>query len=190
MSGRAARRAGRPVPSASVSFPLDAAYSRAGIDPPGVEVIDAATLPSRAARLLVHGRTMTRELERACGERVVLRPLWIGRAGGWYLRRVLLARSSSGRPVEMGAMAVRLQDVPAPLRRQIVLAGAPLGRLLAADPRVYTVRPLAFLRITPNAEMLGVFWMKRVRPLYGRQTEILRNGRVIGRVVEVLPPSA
>jgi chorismate-pyruvate lyase len=187
LSGRAARRAGRPVPRASASFPLDAAYSHAGIDPPHVEVIDPARLPSRAARLLVHGRTMTRELERACGERVVLRPLWIGRADGWYLRRVLLARSSSGRPVEMGAMAVRLPDVPAPLRRQIVLAGAPLGRLLA-DPRVYTIRPLAFLRIIPNAEMLGVFWLKHARPLYGRQTEILRNGRVIGHVVEVLPP--
>ena len=39
----------------------------------------------------------------------------------------------------------------------------------------------------PNPEMMGVFWMREPRVLYGRRTEIIRRGRKIGDIVEVLP---
>jgi len=45
----------------------------------------------------------------------------------------------------------------------------------------------AFLRVTPNPEMMGVFWMREPRVLYGRRTEIVRHGTGIGDIVEVLP---
>ena len=41
--------------------------------------------------------------------------------------------------------------------------------------------------ITPNAEMMGVFWMREPRTLYGRQTEIIQRGTRIGDIIEVLP---
>ena len=44
-----------------------------------------------------------------------------------------------------------------------------------------------FLAVTPNPEMMGVFWMREPRTLYGRQTEVLLDGRRIGDIVEVLP---
>jgi hypothetical protein len=35
--------------------------------------------------------------------------------------------------------------------------------------------------------MMGVFWMREPRTLYGRRTEVLLDGRAIGDIVEVLP---
>ncbi len=46
-----------------------------------------------------------------------------------------------------------------------------------------------FLALTPNSEMMGVFWMREPRTLYGRQTEVLYRGQHIGDIVEVLPPA-
>jgi hypothetical protein len=35
--------------------------------------------------------------------------------------------------------------------------------------------------------MMGVFWMREPRTLYGRRTEMVHDGRKIGDIVEVLP---
>ena len=44
-----------------------------------------------------------------------------------------------------------------------------------------------FLQVTPNAEMMGVFWMREPKTLYGRRTEMMQDGEKIGDIVEVLP---
>jgi hypothetical protein len=46
---------------------------------------------------------------------------------------------------------------------------------------------MAFLAIMPNPEMMGVFWMREPKTLYGRRTEIVRDGTKICDIVEVLP---
>ena len=46
----------------------------------------------------------------------------------------------------------------------------------------------AFLEVTPNSEMLGVFWMPEPRRLYGRQTEMHLRGTKLGDIIEVLAP--
>ena len=35
--------------------------------------------------------------------------------------------------------------------------------------------------------MMGVFWMREPRTLYGRQTEVSLAGKKIGDIVEILP---
>jgi hypothetical protein len=35
--------------------------------------------------------------------------------------------------------------------------------------------------------MMGVFWMREPKMLYGRRTEIIHHGTKIGDIVEVLP---
>jgi chorismate-pyruvate lyase len=131
---------------------------------------------------------MTSALERHYGEPLMLRPLWIGRTGGWYVRRVLLALSSSGRPVEMGALAVRLDAIAPSLREQIVRGQIPLGRLLAGESGEYAIQPVAYMRMTPTPAIMGVFWLREPSALYARQTEIRYEEKVIAKVVEMLPP--
>jgi len=47
--------------------------------------------------------------------------------------------------------------------------------------------PREFFEVVPNAEMMGVFWMREAKTLFGRRTEVLLDGKAIGDIVEVLP---
>ena len=130
---------------------------------------------------------MTLTLERHFGDKVVLRPLSTFSIGGSYYRRVLLVQAYSGRPVEMGAIRMKLDAFSGRLRKSILGNKIPLGRILRDGRFRYSNRVKAFLALTPNPDMMGVFWMRERRVLYGRRTELVRDGVKIGDIVEVLP---
>jgi hypothetical protein len=167
--------------------PLDVVYARAGVALPKAERIEPDLIPSPYRSLLVHQRDMTLTLEAHFGGRVVLRPLSTWQRAGWYYRRVLLAQEYSGRPVEMGAIRIRIAAFAPRVRADILRNQVPLGRILRDGGVDFISRPKVFLSITPNPEMMGVFWMREPKTLYGRQTEVLLGGRRIGDIVEVLP---
>jgi chorismate-pyruvate lyase len=162
-------------------------YARSGVPLPVVEAIDPTNIPLPYRSLLVHTTDMTLTLERHFGGRVALRPLATFTSGPWYFRRVLLAQEYTGRPVEMGAIRIKVGAFSDRIRRQILKNDVPLGRLLRDGGVKYESRPIAFLAVTPNPEMMGVFWMREPRTLYGRRTEMIHDGVRIGDIVEVLP---
>jgi chorismate-pyruvate lyase len=173
--------------SDSILFPLDFVYARSGVDLPHVTAIDPEDIPPPYRALLVHQTDMTLTLERHFGGRVALRALATFTSGPWYFRRVLLAQEYSGRPVEMGAIRIKVGAFPERIRQQILQNDIPLGRLLRDGGVKYESRPKAFLAVTPNSDMMGVFWMREARTLYGRRTEMIQDGAKIGDIVEVLP---
>jgi hypothetical protein len=175
--------------SKSVLYPLDVAYQQAGAPALRAEVIEASAIPAPYHSLLVHERDMTLTLERHCGCRVVLRVLSVFRRGASYFRRVLLSEQHGGRPVEMGAIRINLNAFPPRVRTEILKNTIPLGRVLRDGGVDYLSRPQVFLAVTPNSEMMGVFWMPESIVLYGRRTEVFVGGRKIGDIVEILPPA-
>jgi hypothetical protein len=181
----AASAARRSVPSPL--HPLDIAYTRAGLEPPTATPIAPDRIPQPYQSLLVHQRDMTLTLEAHFGGRVALRPLATFTVGPWYYRRVLLAQEYSGRPVEMGAIRMKLAALPRKVQADIRRNQVPLGRLLRDAGVDFTSMPREFFAVVPNPEMMGVFWMREPRTLYGRRTEVLLDGRAIGDIVEVLP---
>ena len=182
-------RAAAPVRrvDASPLHPLDLAYARAGLEPPDARPIAPDDIPQPYRSLLVHQRDMTLTLEAHFGGRVVLRPLSTFTAGPWYYRRVLLAQEYSGRPVEMGAIRIKLAAFPRKVQAEIRRNQVPLGRILRDGGVDFTSMPREFFAVAPNAEMMGVFWMREPRTLYGRRTEVLLDGKALGDIVEVLP---
>lgn len=168
-------------------FPLDVVYRRSGIDVPRVVRVEPEEVPYPYRTLLVHSNDMTLTLERHFGGTLVVRPLSTALVGSWYTRRVLLAQSYSGRPVEMGAIRINLRSFKPKTRRTVLANQVPLGRLLRDDGVEFESRPKAFFSLTPNAEMMGVFWMREPRTLYGRRTEIFVRDAKIGDIVEILP---
>jgi hypothetical protein len=130
---------------------------------------------------------MTLTLEAHFGGRVTLRALSTFRERRSYFRRVLLVQEYSARPVEMGAIRIDLTAFRPAIRAQILGNRVPLGRLLRDGGVDYKSLPKVFLAVTPNPEMMGVFWMREPRTLYGRQTEMTLDGRKIGDIVEILP---
>ena len=183
------RTSNRPAGSGrgGLLYPLDLVYRRAGIDAPAFEAVPPDDIPLPYRALLVHDSDMTLTLERHFGGRVALRPLSTFTRGGSYFRRVLLVQEYAGQPVEMGAIRMELDAFDEPLRRRILENRIPLGSILRDGRFEYASRVKAFLRLTPNPEMMGVFWMREPRTLYGRRTEIVQRGRKIGDIVEVLP---
>jgi hypothetical protein len=170
-----------------ILYPLDFAYALAGVAPPQVKPVSPENIPLPYRSLLVHGRDMTLTLEQHFGGRVVLRPLAVFASGAWYFRRVLLVQEYSGRPVEMGAIRMKLDAFRPRIRRSILQHEIPLGRILTDEGVDHQSRPRAFLAVTPNPEMMGVFWMRDPRTLYGRRTDVFLRGTKIGDIVEVLP---
>ena len=167
--------------------PLDVVYARAGIPAPKVTTVSPDRIPAPYRSLLVHERDMTLTLETHHDGPVALRTLSIFREGHWYFRKVLLVEESSGRPVEMGIIEIDLDAFSRPIQDRILRNRVPLGRLLREGGVDYQSRPKAFLAVEPNPELLGVFWMREPKTLYGRQTELTLKGRKIGDVVEILP---
>jgi hypothetical protein len=186
-SGTRKRSASAGLTSDGMLFPLDFVYARSGVELPLVKAIDPHDIPLPYQSLLVHKIDMTLTLERHFGGRVALRPLSTFLHGPWYFRRVLLAQEYTGRPVEMGAIRIKVSAFPERIRSQILKNDIPLGRLLRDGGVEYESRPKMFLSVTPNPEMMGVFWMREPKTLYGRRTEMFRNGVKIGDIVEVLP---
>ena len=154
---------------------------------PRVKVVSPHQIPLPYRSLLVHDDDMTLTLERHFGDRLVLRPLSTFSSGHSYFRRVLLVQEYSGRPVEMGAIRLRFDAFSQRLLDKIQRNRIPLGRILRDGRFQYKSEAKAFLAVTPNPEMMGVFWMRESRVLYGRRTEIIRQGTKIGDIVEVLP---
>ena len=168
-------------------YPLDVVYRRAGVEAPDMRIVAPYEIPMPYRSMLVHEDDMTITLERHFGGRVILRALSTFTSGAWYFRRVLLVQEYTGRPVEMGAIRMKLDRFGARLKKQILKNEVPLGRLLRDSGFKYVSHAMAFLAITPNPEMMGVFWMRESKTLYGRRTEIVRDGTKIGDIVEVLP---
>ena len=168
-------------------YPLDLVYRRAGIAPPKIKIVQPSNIPLPYQSLLVHDTDMTLTLERHFGGQVTLRPLSTFTSGLSYFRRVLLVQEYAGQPVEMGAIRIKLSAFSDTLKRKILRNEIPLGRILRDGRFNYSSRVKAYLEVTPNSEMMGVFWMREPRVLYGRRTEVIRNGSKIGDIVEVLP---
>ncbi len=185
------RRLDRPRPSRAGSallYPLDHAYRRAGVAVPAAVPVSPSEIPLPFRTLLVHERQMTPTLEAHWGP-LVLRVLWTAKEGTSYFRRVLLAHEHSGRPVEMGAIRIDLNAFAPAIRTRILRNNIPFGRLLRESGVEYVSRPQVFLSITPNSELMGVFWMREPRALFGRRTDVLINRRKVGDIVEILAPA-
>ncbi len=175
------------VSARGLLYPLDLVLKRAGVAPPKVQIVEPDEIPLPYRSLLVHEDDMTLTLERHFGDRIVLRPLSTFARGRAYFRRVLLVQEYSGHPVEMGAIRMRLDAFGQRLRTRILKNQIPLGRILRDGRFTYINRVRAFLAITPSPEMMGLFWMREPKILYGRRTEIRRRNVKIADIVEVLP---
>jgi chorismate-pyruvate lyase len=170
-----------------ILYPLDILCARAGAPQPAVRPISAEGVPPPYHALLVHEDEMTQTLERHIGGAVALRALSSFRQPPWYYRRVLLADAATGRPVIMGAVGIRVDRFRAAVRAQIHGEQVPLGRVLREAGLDYRSRPKAFFEVTPTPEIMGIFWMREPRTLYGRQTDMLLGSARIGNIVEILP---
>ena len=169
--------------------PLASSYRGMAQGVPEVWEIDGEDIPQPQRDLLTHLSDMTTKLEAFHGERTRLRLLRSTTDGDIYQREVVLVLNTSGQPVEFGAIAIHLDCLPPPLRRDIVRAEVPLGSLLHQHQFAFRSQPKAFIRVEADEVISRALALDHPGHLYGRCNALLtRTGDVLADIVEILPP--
>ncbi len=153
------------------------------------EPVPAAALPQPYRRLLDHTHHMTVTVEQFHGGPVDVRVLDRVHRGDDYARRIVLTRRRDGAAVQFGLVRIDLAALPPAVKAEILGGHTPLGRVLISHDVLRTVRPTAFLRVTPSAALCEALGLTEPEPLYGRLGVLTVDGKPAIRVCEVLAPT-
>jgi len=131
---------------------------------------------------------MTSVLQEFYSQEIHLSNVDLVREKDRVLRRVALLRED-GRPVEFGAIDIRLSPFTDMVQGEILACLTPLGAILNHHKIGYTSSPTGFFEIDSNGFIREALRMESPERLYGRMN-VLRseNDQVIAKVVEILPP--
>ncbi|MDE2926430.1 MAG: hypothetical protein OXT71_08535 [Acidobacteriota bacterium] len=169
--------------------PLADAYSRRGLRLPAIERVEGLVIPQPYRDLLVHDRDMTPTLEAFHGEPIHLRVVSRGAPSGILFREVVLITAESARPVEFGAIRIRLDGFGNSARELILEGLIPLGTILKQMEIPHRSDPRRYFRVEPDQVVARALEMEGREPLYGRHNLISSpDGRVLAEMVEILPP--
>lgn len=168
--------------------PLAEAYSRRELRLPGIERVEGSLIPQPYRDLLVHDRDMTPTLEAFHGEPIHLRVMSCGAPSGIFFREVVLVTTESVRPVEFGAIRIRLDGFGNSARELILEGLIPLGTILKQEEILHRSDPRRYFRVEPDQVVARALEMEGREPLYGRHNLISSpDGRVLAEMVEILP---
>lgn len=169
--------------------PLAEAYSRRGLRLPAIERVEGSVVPQPFRDLLVHDRDMTPTLEAFHGEPIHLQVMSRGAPSGILFREVVLITVESARPVEFGAIRIRLDGFGNSARELILEGLIPLGTILKQKEIPHRSDPQRYFRVAPDQVVARALEMEGREPLYGRHNLISSpDGRVLAEMVEILPP--
>ena len=169
--------------------PLAEAYSRRGLRLPAIERVEGALIPQPYRDLLVHERDMTSTLEAFHGEPVHLRVVSRDTASGILFREVVLVSAESAKPVEFGAIRIRLDGFGTSAQELILEGLVPLGTILKRENVAHRSDPQRYFRVEPDQVVAEALELERRDPLYGRHNLISsEDGRVLAEMLEILPP--
>jgi len=178
-----------PATEHNLLYPLTLFRERDKRPLPVTEPVDGDLVPEPYRSLLVHNGDMTSRLEEFHRSALKLRPLHVEETPYAYRREVLLCTRDAGLAVEYGAIEIRLDVLPSPLRADIVEARLPLGGLLKAHGVEYRSEPRAFFRVLPDLTLCRFFGVEAASGFYGRSNRLqLTDGAIFARIVEVLRP--
>src|SRR5579883_3293318 len=135
--------------------PLDEFYRRAGLVVPRATRVPGEEMPEPFRSLLVHDRDMTPTLEAFHQERIHLRVIGRRVDGEELSRLVVLTGSTSGKPIEFGAIMIHLAPFPPEARELVLQSRCPLGTILADYQIEHISRPQGFFSITSDPLIKG-----------------------------------
>ena len=170
--------------------PLDQFYLASGIPVPEAARIEAECIPEPYRSLLAHDNDMTPTLEAAYCQRIHIRLISRKVDGDVLLRQVVLVLDSDVRPVEFGAIRIRLNQLPPEARELVLESKLPLGRLLQDFLIQHRSQPAAYFEVKADGRIGEALQTPTRQRLYGRRNKLLMpTGEVLAEVVEILPPS-
>lgn len=155
---------------------------------PDVRHIACDEMPGSVRSLLAHDGDMTSRLARAYGSEIQLQVVQHHLTETVLAREVVL-RTSSGEPVEYGAIEIFLQHLDPQVKAAVVLQREPFGGILNRLGTGYYSAPFAYFVLPSSRLPYPAFFA--AGECFAR-CNVLRDldGRELARIVEVLSPLA
>jgi chorismate-pyruvate lyase len=175
----------------SLLLPLHFFYAKTGEILPLVELVNGDEIPDPHRSLLVHESDMTSTLKRFHGSDLDLNVLRAESSDGYLIRMVVLERMDNGRPVEFGAIGIRLEKLQEPLRDAVIAQETPFGGLLEKFRVDYRSKPKGYFQLSADRRIADALGEKANTRLYGRCNELTDpDGFAFADIVEILPSSS
>jgi hypothetical protein len=160
-----------------------------GLAPFEIMTVTADMMPQSERSLLVHERDMTSTLTRFHRDQLRLDVLDRRLHDDHLARHIVLRTVEEDRPVEYGAIRIRLDGLTETVRAKILAGEQPLGGILNEHKVGYRSCPGGFFRIRATSLMADVLELPEPEWLYGRCNCLSdSDGGNIAEVVEILPP--
>ncbi|MDA0812575.1 MAG: hypothetical protein O3C21_09340 [Verrucomicrobia bacterium] len=169
-------------------MPLQFFYLREGRLVPPIEFIHGSEMPEPYAGLLVHQSDMTPTLREFHNSEISLDVL-DHEASKDYLIRAVVLKDADEKPVEFGAIGIRLGVFSESLKKQVVGAEGPLGGLLEQHRFPHSSSPKAYFHVNADQYISVQLQCPIGTLLYGRCNALLADdGLTFADIVEILPP--
>jgi hypothetical protein len=162
----------------------------------GLEPAAPAAIPEPYRSLLVHDEHMTVTLEEFHATDLLLDVLAVRSSGSDYSRKLRLRAARSGRVVLAGILRFDFRHAEPEVRRKILEARIPLGRILIEHDVHRRVQSIAFFKIGLEHGLGALFETAPARrgagggalSTYGRLAMIFCNGEPAVELLEIVAP--
>ncbi|MHB8897912.1 MAG: hypothetical protein ACYC6Y_04130 [Thermoguttaceae bacterium] len=173
----------------SIALLQEFAPAGAELEPSQMVAVTPDRIPEPERSLLVHEHDMTSTLTRFFGDELRLDVLECRLHHDRLERHIVLRTVSDHRPVEYGAIRIRLGGLDEAVRAKIVECVVPLGAILNDHKVGFRSCPGGFFTIRATDLMVDLLGLAEPVWLYGRCNCLsAADGNNIAEVVEILPP--
>lgn len=174
---------------ADLFHPLADFYSEQDVMSLHIQPIEGDAVPAPYHDLLVHEKDMTSTLEAHFDTTFRLHVLDKHVETSQLTRQVVLVSEADDRPVEFGAIRIRLDRFEGALRETIVACKRPLGSILNEAGLAFHCHPNAYFTFQSDEIAQRAFQLDEGHILYGRHNRLVDGDEaILAEVVEILPP--
>lgn len=169
-------------------MPLAFFYAHRPEDMPEATLLAGDAMPEPYRHLLVHESDMTSRLRNFHQADISLEVIEREVGEQFVMRLVVLHRSDTSEPVEMGAIGIQLDGFDDELRGAILAGEVPLGGLLEKFQVDHQSSPKAYFSVIADPFLADHLKVKVGERLYGRCNSLTHaDGIVFADIVEILP---
>lgn len=171
-------------------LPVHYFYEKAGEPLPDFRFLQGDEVPYPYRSLLVHTNDMTPTLAAFHHSRLYLEVHAREVTESFLMRLVTLHAKTTDAPVEYGAIAIHLNELPQEAAAEILEGRKPLGAILGDREIEHVGAPLTYFSVPADERIARALKQEVGELLYGRCNQLLnREGMVFADIVEILPRS-
>lgn len=171
-------------------LPFHFFYEKRRKELPDFTFLEGDEVPYPYRSLLVHRNDMTPTLAAFHHSKLTLHVHEQEANENFVMRLVSLHSANTGIPVEYGAIAIQLGELPEDVRREVVAGEKPLGGILGEYSVEHSGNPSVYFSVPADDLISAALVQEEGENLYGRCNQLIdADGMVFADIVEILPRS-